>query len=54
MAKKNQFIYSLIKTSCGRDKYQFLASKKGLLSKLRLTWYIFFATIKDWNIRNSN
>ncbi len=45
-------IYSLIKTPCGRAKYHELASRKGILSKVRLAWFILIATIKDWNIVN--
>ncbi len=43
-------IYSLIKTPCGRSKYQILVSKNGFLSKPRLIWFIIIATIKDWNL----
>ena len=47
-------IFSLIKTPCGRAKYLELTSKKGLISKLRLYWFILFAIIKDWNLTNPN
>tara|TARA_Y100001968_G_C19298826_1_gene687994 strand:+ start:351 stop:542 length:192 start_codon:yes stop_codon:yes gene_type:complete len=50
----HQKIYDFIKTPCGRLKYSELASRKGFLSKVRLYWFIFFATIKDWNISPSN
>ena len=42
-------IFSLIKTDCGRAKYEMLASKKGIFNRIRLYWFIIFATIKDWN-----
>ncbi len=45
---KNQ-IYSLIKTECGRAKYEMLASKNGILNRIRLYWFIVFAAIEDWN-----
>ena len=48
----NPIIYSLIKTECGRSKYNDLASKKGFLARIRLYWFVIFATFKDWNIRN--
>ena len=44
-------IFSLIKTECGRAKYEMLASKKGILNHIRLYWFIFFAAIEDWNIK---
>ena len=44
-------IFSLIKTECGRQKYEILVSKKGILNRLRLYWFIIFATIEDWNIK---
>tara|TARA_Y100001968_G_scaffold8578_1_gene7246 strand:- start:1970 stop:2149 length:180 start_codon:yes stop_codon:yes gene_type:complete len=40
-------LFDFIKTSCGRTKYLELAAKKGLISKIRLWWFIFFAVIKD-------
>ena len=43
-------IFSMIKTPCGRSKYLDLASRKGLISKLRLYWFILIASIKDLNI----
>ncbi len=42
--------FSLIKTECGRAKYEMLASKKGMFNRIRLYWFILFATIKDWNL----
>ena len=50
----NQKIYKFIKTPCGRLKYSKLASRKGFLSKIRLYWFVFFATINDWNISASD
>ena len=44
-------IFSLIKTDCGRAKYSDLASKKGLFNRIRLYWFVIFATIKDWNLK---
>ncbi len=45
------FIYRLIKTPCGREKYKILSSKKGLIANIRLSWFILIAMIKDWNIK---
>ncbi len=44
-------IYSLIKTECGRAKYEMLVSKKGIFNRIRLYWFIIFATIEDWNLK---
>ncbi|WP_269622017.1 hypothetical protein [Prochlorococcus marinus] len=46
------FIYTLIKTDCGRAKYQEIASRKTFNSKLRLLWFIVIATIKDLTLKN--
>ena len=43
-------IFSFIKTECGRAKYKILASKKGVLNRIRLYWFILFAIIEDWNL----
>ncbi len=43
-------IFLLIKTPCGRSKYLNLVSQKGLISKIRLGWFIVIAIIKDWNL----
>ena len=50
----NNRIFSLIKTECGRAKYEMLASKKGILNRIRLYWFIVFATIKDWNLKTDD
>ena len=47
-------IFSFIKTECGREKYEMLASKKGIFNRIRLYWFIIFATIQDWNLKEDN
>ncbi len=47
---KNQ-IFSLIKTECGRAKYEILASKKGIFNRIRLYWFVVFAALEDWNLK---
>ena len=47
-------IYKLIKTECGQAKYEALILNKTFLGKIRLYWFIFFATIKDINIKNQS
>ena len=44
-------IFSIIKTECGRTKYEMLASKKGIFNRIRLYWFIVFAAIEDWNLK---
>ena len=50
----NPRILSLIKTPCGQAKYSELVLKKGVLAKLRLSWFIVIAILKDWNIKDKN
>ena len=47
-------IFLLIKTECGRAKYEMLASKKGIFNRIRLYWFILFATIEDWNLKTKD
>ena len=47
-------IESLIKTECGRAKYEMLASKKCIFHRIRLYWFIVFAAIEDWNIKTDD
>tara|TARA_Y100001968_G_scaffold60086_1_gene51044 strand:- start:219 stop:377 length:159 start_codon:yes stop_codon:yes gene_type:complete len=44
-------IFSLIKTECGRAKYETLSAKKGIFNRLRLYWFVIFAAIEDWNLK---
>ena len=37
-----------IKTVCGLEKYEELVKRKGVLSKLRFYWFVFFAVISDF------
>ena len=39
----------MIKTSCGIDKYHQLKRDKSLWGKLRLTWFVAIATLRDLN-----
>jgi hypothetical protein len=41
-------IHRWIKTECGRAKYAELASRPGLLARLRLVWFVLVATVRDW------
>ncbi len=44
-------IYNFIKTDCGQAKYEELSLDKTLYGKVRLYWFIFFATLKDFNVK---
>ena len=37
----------LIRTPCGRTKYQELAGRLGLLARLRLGWFVLIAALRD-------
>ena len=41
-----------IKTKCGIEKYNKLKGNKTFLGILRLRIFIFFAVIRDFNIKN--
>ena len=47
---KTKTIYLFIKTPCGRKKFEELSLKNDLFSKLRLYWFILFASIRDLNL----
>ena len=36
-----------IKTECGLDKFSELETGKGLLARIRLFWFVFFASVRD-------
>ena len=38
----------MIKTICGIDKYHQLKKDKSLWGKLRLTWFVVIATLRDF------
>jgi len=42
--------YHWIKTECGRAKYDQLAAKSGLFSRLRLAWFVLIAALRDWQL----
>ena len=45
-------IFKYIKTTCGQAKYVELKANKTLKGKFRLFWFIFIASIRDWNIKD--
>ena len=44
--------FKLIKTECGRAKYAELAERQGLRARLRLSWFILIAALRDWRLPN--
>jgi len=50
MTKKT--VFNFIKTPWGQAKYIELEANKALIGKLRLMWFIFIASIRDWNIKD--
>ena len=45
-------VFNYVKTPCGQAKYIELESNKTLIGKLRLIWFVFIASIRDWNIKD--
>lgn len=43
----DQGIERWIRTECGRAKYAQLSSRRGLLARLRLAWFVVIAVIRD-------
>ena len=39
-----------IKTDCGQAKYAELFARKGTLAKLRLSWFVVIAALRDWHL----
>ena len=44
-------IYKLIKSPCGQAKYERLTLNKTFFGRIRLCWFIIFATIRDFNLK---
>ena len=45
-------IYKFIKSPCGQAKYEKLFLNKTVFGKIRLYWFIFFATIRDFKLKD--
>tara|TARA_Y100001978_G_scaffold49932_1_gene44775 strand:+ start:3019 stop:3171 length:153 start_codon:yes stop_codon:yes gene_type:complete len=45
-------IFNFIKTECGQAKYEKLLLNKTFFGRLRLYWFIVFASIRDFNLNN--
>lgn len=43
-------VYRWIKTDCGRAKHAELASRQGLVARLRLGWFVAIAALRDWRL----
>ncbi|MEB3208932.1 MAG: hypothetical protein VKK63_08450 [Synechococcus sp.] len=46
----NPLVHRWIKTECGRAKYAELTTRPGPLAKLRLTWFVLIAALRDWRL----
>ena len=44
-------IYKLIKSPCGQAKYEKLTLNTTFFGRIRLYWFIIFATIRDFNLK---
>ena len=44
---KKLTVENFVKTSCGIDQYNSLKKNKSIFGKLRLSWFLFIATIRD-------
>ena len=45
-------VHKWIKTPCGRSKFDELSQMNGIFAVIRLSWFVFFAALKDWNLPN--
>jgi hypothetical protein len=45
-------IHRWIKTECGRAKFTDLAARPGAMARLRLTWFVVIAALRDWRLPN--
>jgi hypothetical protein len=41
-------VHRWIKTECGRTRYAELASRPGVIARLRLSWFVLIAALRDW------
>jgi len=51
---KKLSVENFVKTSCGIDQFNSLKKNKSIFGKIRLSWFLFFATIRDLFISNKN
>jgi len=45
-------IYRFIKSPCGQTKYEKLSLDKTFFGRIRLYWFIVFASIRDYNLKD--
>ena len=51
---KKLSVEDFVKTSCGIDQYNSLKKNKSIYGKMRLSWFLLFATIRDLFISKKN
>ena len=54
MIMKKLSVDNFVKTSCGIDQYNSLKKNKSIFGKLRLSWFLFFATFRDLFVSKKN
>ena len=45
-------LHRWIKTDCGRAKLADLQQRRGPIARVRLTWFILIAALRDWRLAN--
>tara|TARA_B100000287_G_scaffold356509_1_gene347443 strand:- start:7 stop:159 length:153 start_codon:yes stop_codon:yes gene_type:complete len=48
---RKETIFKFIKTPCGQAKYLALNENKSIPGRIRLTWFVVIATLRDLNIK---
>ena len=51
---KKLSVEDFVKTSCGINQYNLLKKNNTMFVKLRLSWFLFFATIRDLFVSKKN
>ena len=51
MSQTNK-VNNWIKTPCGRAKYAELVAKIGPIARIRVSWFVLIASLKDLNLPN--
>ena len=54
MIMKKLSVDNFVKTSCGIDQYNSLKKNKSIFGKVRLSWFLFFATFRDLFVSKKN
>ena len=52
MSQSPPALHRWIKTDCGRAKLADLQQRTGPIARMRLTWFILIAALRDWRLPN--